>query len=126
MKTWTLKFASYKQPDDILNAIESGLKVIETRPYTPNDSKDYSKIERGDKLIFVSLDTGKKIQKTALGTKVYKTVAEMLQQEDYENIFPGIGSKESLLSVYEEVKEKWGPEYKYNLEHYGIVAIYIL
>lgn len=123
-KTWTLKFASYKESDDILNTIESGLKVIETRPYTPQDYKDYSKIKKGDRLVFVSLDTDKQIEKTALGAKVYKTVVEMLQNEDYESIFPGIGSKERLLAVFEEVKQKWGSSYQYNLEHYGIVAIY--
>ena len=125
MKIWKLKFASYKTADDILDTIVSGAKKIETRPHTRHEEKNYANIKNGDKLIFVSLDTGEEVEKIAKGCKVYSSVGEMLENENHEEIFPGIGSKEALEQVYEEVKEKWGKEYKYNLETYGIVAIYI-
>ena len=47
----------------------------------------------------------------------------MLEHEDFEKIFPGIGSKENLLKVYEEAKVKWGKKYKNDLENFGIVAM---
>ena len=49
----------------------------------------------------------------------------MLQHENCEEIFPGIESTTALEAVYEKVKVLWGEEYKYNIETYGIVAIYI-
>src|SRR3989344_8372134 len=116
MKIWRLNFASYKKTDDILNKIRDGSKKIETRPYTPQEEKNYANIKEGDKLIFKSLDTGIEIEKSAKGCKIYKSVREMLENENYEEIFPGIGSNEALEKVYEEVKEKWGNEYKYNLD----------
>lgn len=125
MKTWTLKFASYKHPDDILETIENRSKTLETRPYTPHETKDYSMIASGDKLVFKSLDTGREVVRYALGTRVYKSVSDMLEHEDYSKIFPGVESKEKLNAIYEEVKKKWGQEYKDNLEKNGIVVIYI-
>jgi ASC-1-like (ASCH) protein len=125
MRIWRLKFASYKTPNDILNTIISGAKKVETRPHTPHEEKNYADIKKGDRLIFISLDTDEEVEKIAKGCKVYKSISEMLENENYEDIFPGIGSKENLEKVYQEVKEKWGKEYKYNLETYGIVAIYI-
>lgn len=47
----------------------------------------------------------------------------MLDHEDYNKIFPNIGSKENLLNFYEEAKIKWGKKYKMDLETFGIVAI---
>ncbi len=125
MKTWNLKFASYKKTDDILETIISGAKKIETRPYTPFEDKNYANIEIGDKLVFKSTDTGKEIEKYAKGCKIYHSVKEMLENESFEDILPGVGSREALESVYEELKEKWGKDYKHALETYGVVAIYI-
>lgn len=115
-KTWVLRFASYKTPDDILNLIISGNKTIETRPNTKN-------FNVGDKLILVSMTSKRKIEKTINFVHIYKSPEEMLETEDFNKIFPNIGSKEKLLEVYEVAKIKWGKKYKNELEIFGIVAI---
>ena len=47
-----LRFASYKKPNDIFEAVKSGEKTLETRPIST--SKNFKK---GDELVLVSLDT---------------------------------------------------------------------
>lgn len=124
MKTWHLRFASYKKPDDIFDLIVNGKKTIETRSRNPEDGdKDYSNIQIGDKLQFKSVASGRTIEKEVIFVHSYMNVEEMAGKEDYENIFPGIGSKENLINSYEVAKKKWGKKYKYELENYGIVAI---
>ena len=124
MRTWYLKFASKNKPDDIFNMILSGKKIIETRSRNPSDGEnDYTNIKPGDILHFKSVDTGKEIEKEVVFNHVYDSVEEMVANEDIEKILPGVGSKENMIRVYDEVKEKWGKKYKYELEHYGIVAI---
>jgi ASC-1-like (ASCH) protein len=124
MKTWFLKFASKEQPDDIFDLIISGKKTVETRSRNPNDGEnDYTNIKEGDILHIKSLDSGREVYKTVVFNHVYDSVDEMVKNEDVENIFPGVGSKENMLKNYEEVKSKWGQKYKHELENYGIVAI---
>ena len=124
VKTWRLRFASLKTPDDIFNLIVDGSKSIETRPRNPEDGKrDYPNVQVGDKLLFCSVASGREILKEVTFVHPYKSVGEMLENEDYEKIFPGISSKENLSDFYEVAKKKWGKKYKYELEHYGIVAI---
>lgn len=124
MKFWNLKFSSVNKPDDIFNFLVSGEKTIETRSRNPEDGEnDYTNVKPGDILHFRSLDTGKEIDKTVVFNHVYDSVEDMVKNEDVEKIRPGIGSKENMLKQYEEVKNKWGEKYKYELEHYGIVAI---
>ncbi len=123
MSRWLLRFSSYKEKDDIFRLIESGEKTIETRPYNPLKKCNYSKVKPGDTLIFQSLDSGKKIEKTATFMHVYKSVEEMVKNEPVDKIFPGIKTQENLLRVYDEVKKKWGRSYARKLEKYGIVAI---
>ena len=123
MARWILKFASYKTPDDIFDLVETGEKTVETRPRNPESLRDYSNIKTGDFLVLKSLDTGKKIEKIVSFVHLYNSVSEMIETEDEEKIFPGIGSKENLLNFYGEVKKKWGRSYAQKLEKYGIVAI---
>lgn len=124
MKTWYLKFASLNKSDDIFDLILSGKKTVETRSRNPNDGdKDYTNVKPGDILHFKSIDTGKEIDKTVVSNHVYDSVEEMIKNEDVEKIMPGIGSKENYLKRVEKLKNKWGEKYKYELEHYGIVAI---
>lgn len=123
MSRWLLRFASYKEKDDIFKFVESGEKTIETRPYNPLKKRNYSKVKPGDTLIFHSLDSGRKIEKTATFTHVYKSVEDMVENEPVEKILPGIKTPKNLLKVYEEVKKKWGKDYARILEKYGIVAI---
>lgn len=115
-KKWVLRFASYKTPDDIFNLVVNGQKTIETRPNT----KDFNV---GDKLVLVSMVSKRKIEKTISFVHIYKSPKEMLEVEDFNKIFPNIGSKEKLLEVYEIAKTKWGKKYKNELETFGIVAI---
>ncbi|KKQ41402.1 MAG: hypothetical protein US60_C0041G0004 [Microgenomates group bacterium GW2011_GWC1_37_8] len=123
MSKWLLKFASYKQKDDIFNMVKSGEKTIETRPYDPRKKRNYSIVKPGDILIFYSLDSKKRIEKIATFIHIYNSVEEMVRTEPVDNIFPGIKTPENLLKVYEEVKKKWGKSYANKLEKYGIVAI---
>ena len=124
MKTWHLKFASYKKPDDIFNLIVNGKKTIETRSRNPEDcDNDYSNIQIGYKLQFRSIASGRTIEKEVIFVHSYKSVEEMAEKEYYENVFPGISSKENLINFYEVAKKKWGKKYKHELENYGIVAI---
>jgi len=123
MRRWILKFASYKKPDDIFDAVVSGKKTIETRPRNPKSRRDYSNIKSGDILVLKSLDSGRAIERIVLFNHTYDSVEEMVDEEDVEKILPGIGSKKSLLKVYEELKSRWGKTYAQKLETYGIVAI---
>ena len=124
MKTWRLRFASYKTPDDIFDLIISGKKTVETRPRSADsDKRNYANIQIGDKLLFCSVVSGREIEKKVAFVHPYNTVPEMVKKEDEEKILPGVGSKENYLKVIEEVKNKWGEKYKYKLENYGIVAI---
>jgi len=74
-------------------------------------------------LILKSLDSGRKIEKKVSFVHIYESVEEMVNTEDEEKIFPGIGSKKNLLKLFEEIKNKWGKAYAHKLEKYGIVAI---
>lgn len=74
-------------------------------------------------LRFKSLDTGKEIEKTVIFNHSYQSVEDMVKYEDVENILPGIGSKENYLKRFELVKNRFGEKYKYEVEHYGMVAI---
>lgn len=74
MKSWVLRFASYKEPDDIFNTIIGGAKTIETRPNT----KDF---KVGDKLILVSIVSKRKIEKEITFVHKYKSPKEMLDQK---------------------------------------------
>lgn len=123
MVTWFLKFASNQTPDDIFNFVVSGLKTIETRPINPNDHPSYVEIKIGDKLVFHSLDSGREIEKNVTFVHIYKSVQDMVISEPVQQILPGIKTPQEMLDVYEQVKQKWGGEYAYNLEHFGIVAI---
>ena len=124
MKTWFLKFASKETPDDIFNLIVSGQKTIETRSRNPTEGEnDYSNIKVGDKLLIKSLDSGRELSKEVVSIHIYDTVSEMIQNEDVEKILPGVGSKDKMIENFEVVKNKWGEKYKFELEHYGIVAI---
>jgi ASC-1-like (ASCH) protein len=123
MSRWLLKFASYKQKNDIFDAVRSGKKSIETRPFNPQKKHNYSKIIPGDTLVFYSLDTHEKLEREAVYTRVYKSVVDMVENEPVEKILPGIKSKSALLKVYEELKSKWGKTYAQKLEKYGIVAV---
>jgi ASC-1-like (ASCH) protein len=123
MARWNLKFASYKTKDDIFNAIVIGKKTIETRPRNPESKRDYSDIKVGDTLVFQSLDSGRKLERKVVFIRLYRGVVEMVEKEDPEKIFPGVGSKDNLLILYDEVKKKWGKSYAQKLEKYGIVAI---
>jgi ASC-1-like (ASCH) protein len=123
MKTWKLKFASYKKTDDILNFIEDGSKTVETRPVDLKNN--YSLIKPGDKLVCLSIETGKKVIKTAGIVKVYPSLEKMVQKERPQRILPGVKSKDHLLEIFEQFKENWGEKYKNNLEKNGIVVIYL-
>lgn len=123
MASWFFNFASYKKPNDIFNAIKSGKKTIETRPYNPKKEKNYSKIKEGDTLIFKSRVTGEKLQKVATFVHLYKSVKDMTQNEDATTILPGVNNPNELIEIYEQLKKKWGSSYARNLEANGIVAI---
>ena len=116
VKIWNLRFASFKTPDDIFDCVVSGQKTIETRPNTKN-------FKIGDKLLMTSMVSKRKIEKEIVFVHKYKSPEEMLKVEDFNKIFPNIGSKENLLNFYEEAKIKWGKKYKNDLEKFGIVAI---
>ncbi len=123
MARWFLRFASYKKKDDIFDFVKSGKKTIETRPYDPTKKRNYALVAPGDTLVFYSLDSKGKFERTATFTHVYPSVAEMVKNEPVGKIFPGIKTPENLLAVYEELKSKWGKSYAYKLEKYGIVAV---
>lgn len=123
MADWTLKFASYQKPDDIFDKVVSREKTIETRSYDPHDPKNYSKVQPGDTLIFLSLDSGRIVRKTAKFMHKYSSVKEMAKNEPVEKIFPGIETSEELIEVFKKAKQKWGKKYAQNLEKHGIIAL---
>lgn len=123
MINWVLKCASYKTPDDIINLIKMGKKTVETRPYNPKKPNNYSHIQPGDIITFLSLDSGNSFTKLATFVHIYPSVSAMVNTESPDAILPGIGSARSLIQLYEELKKKWGSEYTRKLDTYGIVAI---
>ncbi|HKC04776.1 MAG TPA: hypothetical protein VKC54_02810 [Patescibacteria group bacterium] len=124
MKVWNLKFSSLNKTDDIFDFLVSGEKTVETRSRNPNDGEsDYANVKPGDVLHFKSLDTGKEIEKIVVSNHVYNSVEDLVENENVEKILPGIGSKENYLKQFEEVKNKFGEKYKYEVENYGMVAI---
>ncbi len=124
MKIWKLKFASYKEKDDMFNMILDGKKTVETRSRNPNDGEnDYSNIKVDDILEITSLDSGNKIEKVVTFNHIYNSVDELVQHEDVTKILPSVSSNDEYLKVIEEVKNKWGDKYKFELENYGVVAI---
>lgn len=114
-----LKFASWKNPNDIFQAVKNGDKTIETRPATAK----YRAIQKGDELILLSLETGEKITKMVGWIHYYQTVEEMAKKEEVDQIVPGVKTAEELVEVFEAFKSKWGEEYASKLKQYGIVAI---
>lgn len=118
MRTWVFKFASYKAPDDIFDFIKSGRKTIETRPASPK----YTLVAPGDRMTFVSLASRKRLTRTVTFVHYYKTVRDLVYSEDPDQIFPGSGSAENLLSLFTELKRKWGPDYAHKLDTLGIFA----
>lgn len=122
MTVWNLKFSSYKKPNDIFNFLKSGEKTIETRPYNPSKS-DYSKVVPGDVIIFESADNGETTRKVVAFVHLYDSLNKMVSNEPVNKILLGVGSPEKLLKVYDELKDKWGKDYKNALEKYGVVAI---
>jgi ASC-1-like (ASCH) protein len=124
MKVWKLKFTSYRSKDDIFDMIVNGTKTIETRSRNPNDGdKDYSNIKVGDILEIKSTDSGRIIKKTVSFNHLYSSAEELAETEDVKKILPMITKKEQYLKVIDEVKEKWGEKYKFEVENYGMVAI---
>ena len=123
MAKWVLKFASWKTKNDIFEMIKSGAKTIEDRPLNLEKKRNYSKIKPGDTLVLYSLDTGEKIEKKAQFVRVYKSVKEMAENEPIGKIISGAKTPEELVSIFEELKKKWGENYARKLEKYGIVAI---
>ncbi len=121
MRKWVLKFASYKSPNDIFDAVRNGTKTLETRPNTPK----YSKIKIHDILVCVSLDNGETIEKEVLGVRVYKSIMEMSSSEDSNRIFPSAKSPEKLVNIFESFKRRWGKSYADKLEKYGVVVFQI-
>jgi ASC-1-like (ASCH) protein len=115
----TLKFASWKNPDDIFKAVKTGDKTIETRPATAK----YRAIQKGDELTLLSLESGEEITKMANWVHYYQTIEEMAKSEEVDKIVPGIKTAEDLIEVFEDFKRKWGEEYTNKLKQYGIVAI---
>ncbi len=123
MTSWFFNFASYSKSNDIFSLVKSGAKTIETRPYNPKKEKNYSKIKEGDTLIFKSRATGEKLQKTATFVHLYKSVEDMVKNENVASILPGVNKPQELVAVYEELKKKWGSSYARSIETNGIVAI---
>ena len=124
MKIWNLKFASNKKPDDIFNYIIDGTKTVETRSRNPGEGEnDYSNVKVGDILQIKSLDSGREIQKTVIFNHVYNSVEDLVNNENVTKILPTIKNNNEFLAVIEEVKNKWGEKYKFELENYGMVAI---
>lgn len=114
-----LKFASYRETDDIFNAVKSGRKTIETRPA----SSRIRNLKKGDKLILVSKDTGTEIVKQVKDIRVYESLEKMSKKEDFSKIFPGVKNWDELLHLFEEFKQIWGSNYAKSIEKNGIAAI---
>lgn len=124
-KVWNLKFSSLNTPDGVFNMIVDGSKTVETRSRNPNDGdNDYTNVKPNDVLHFKSVDTGKEIEKIVTSNHIYNSPEEMVANEDVEKILPGIGSKKNYLERIERLKNKWGKKYKFELEHFGMVAIH--
>ncbi len=120
---WLLKFGSYQSRDDIFHMVERGLKTIETRPINKDKKKNYSQIAVGDKLVLVSLDTKRRIEREVTFVHIYDSVAAMAEHEDPGKIYPGIKNAKELISLFDNLKMRWGAEYARKLETFGVVAI---
>jgi ASC-1-like (ASCH) protein len=120
-KKWILKFASYKTPNDIFDALKAGIKTVETRPATPK----YQKIKSGDILVCVSLDTKEKVEKIVLRVRKYNSVKEMAVKEDPNKILPGVKTGEELEKIFKDFKRKWGKSYADKLDRFGVLVFEI-
>lgn len=119
MSSVVLKFASWKKPNDIFDAIKSGEKTVETRPA----SLKYCAVKKGDLIELLSLDTKEKIKRTVKFIHKYKSVAEMAEKEEVNKIIPGVETKEQLIKTFDILKKKWGKQYADKIETFGMVAI---
>lgn len=123
MARWVLRFAAWKKKNDIFEAVKSGRKTIETRLNNKESKRNYSQVKPGDVLVLLSVGTREKIEKKVNYVHVYKSVAEMAENEPVDKIIPGCQSGAELVAIFEQLKKKWGRNYAQKLEKYGIVAI---
>lgn len=122
-KTWTLKCASYLKPDDIFDALASGIKTIETRQRKAPNNLKYENISPGDLLEIISLDTDKKIIRQAKRVALYDSVYQLAHTENVKSIVPWCQTADELVEFFAHAKKKWGRKYSNELDAYGIVSI---
>ena len=94
--------------------IKDGRKKIETRVAHPK----YQDIREGDVLEFTCKDES--IEKVIQNIHHWKSVDEMLDDFSVNDIMPNIDTKEALLEAYDSY-----PNYKENMEKYGIFGFLI-
>ncbi len=109
MKEYRLLIRKKDKP--FFEAIEKGLKKIETRA----GSSTYLKIKEGDVLVFSC--SGKKLKKRVEKVYHFKTVDKLLDKFNFKEIMP-------FASSEMEAKKLWYtfPKYKERLSKYGILA----
>jgi ASC-1-like (ASCH) protein len=100
---------------DIFEAIRDGKKKVETRAATPK----YSDIKSGDRVDFVCGNESfvKQIKKV----ETFKTISEMLDKYEVEEINPKIRSEKELEDMYYSF-----PNYKEKIEKYGLIAFELI
>ena len=109
MSSHTLKIRKVDKP--VFDSIVKGEKVIETRAATPR----YRKIKAGDILTFVY--QGERLEKEIKNVKVYKGIDEMLEELDFKQVMPFVGSVEEMKIIYYSF-----PKYKDKIKKHGLIA----
>ena len=97
----------------VFDAIQSGLKDVETRAAI----EEYRKIKEKDFIVFDC--EGDKIEKEVNKVKLYKDINEILKEIDFKRIMPFVDSREEATNVWHSF-----PNYKEKIEENGLIAFW--
>jgi ASC-1-like (ASCH) protein len=102
-------------------AIKNGTKKIEGRVPTKNDKNvPFSKIKKGDTIIFNNNSNKDIIKVRVLGVRHYPTFRKMLESEGTERVLSSKGNIEEGIKSYESFSG-----YKEGVKKHGVYAIEI-
>jgi ASC-1-like (ASCH) protein len=122
MKTWPLPLFI-----EAYMAFAKSGKTVEGRvPDHENPVKDYRSMEEGDKVRFYAvheehyepLPDVPELHFTVAFKHHYSTIEDMLENEDMEQLLPGVESIDEGVEIYLSL-----PDYRRRVELYGVYAI---
>jgi len=93
--------------------IKKGRKTVEGRSY----KEKYHGYQKGDQIIFIC--GGESISTSITDIKLYKTLEEYVEKEGYQNVLPGIGSREEAIKMYNDQGWSLANEREEMMQKYG-------